>query len=165
MKTSNAAEPGTFTGRHMLFVMFAFFGTIIAVNITMAVFSATSWTGLVVTNSYVASQEFETKRLAHLQQQAAGWEPSFVFAGGVATLTIRDGAGAPVDLGKVTVKLNRPVGGHDDQQLELTRGPDGSYAVAATLGTGVWDAWVEAPETALGPFELHERFKLEETGK
>ncbi len=165
MKTSSTAEPGTFTGRHMLFVMFAFFGTIIAVNITMAVFSATSWTGLVVTNSYVASQEFETRRLAHLEQQAAGWAPSFVVADGVATLTVSDGAGAPVDLGKVTVKFNRPVGGHDDQMLELARGSDGSYAVAVTLVAGVWDAWVEAPETALGPFELHERFKLGEPGK
>lgn len=165
MKSTSAAAPGTFTGRHMLFVMLAFFGTIIAVNITMAVLSATSWTGLVVSNSYVASQEFETKRQSHLQQQAAGWSPVFSYADGVATLTLADGAGAPVELGRVTVKFNRPVGGHDDQSLELQRGAGASYTAAVTLGDGVWDAWVEAPETELGPFELHERFKLGVTGK
>jgi nitrogen fixation protein FixH len=36
-----------FTGRHMLLIMIAFFGVIIAVNITMAVVARQSWTGLV----------------------------------------------------------------------------------------------------------------------
>ncbi len=51
-------QPKPFTGRHMLFAMLAFFGVIIAVNLTMAVFATKSWTGLVVKNSYVASQAF-----------------------------------------------------------------------------------------------------------
>ncbi len=41
--------------------MVAFFGVIIAVNVTMATIAIASWTGLVVQNSYVASQEFETQ--------------------------------------------------------------------------------------------------------
>jgi nitrogen fixation protein FixH len=53
-----------FTGRHMLMIMLAFFGVIITVNVVMARFAMTSWTGLVVENSYVASQQFNEKMMA-----------------------------------------------------------------------------------------------------
>lgn len=154
------AQKGEFTGKHMLLLAVAFFGVIIAVNITMAVLSATSWTGLVVSNSYVASQEFEDKRIAHEKQQAAGWQSSFTYAPGLARLMVKDGAGNPVDLGPVSLLINRPVGGHDDEKLTLSRSPDGGYAATVTLAEGVWDA-VATAETDMGPFELHERFKVE----
>lgn len=154
------ANKGEFTGRHMLFLAVGFFGVIISVNVLMAVVSSTSWTGLVVQNSYVASQEFEEKRIAHEKQTAAGWQASFTYAPGIAQLIVRDGAGNPVDLGPVTVLINRPVGGHDDEKLTLNRSADGSYAGAVALAEGVWDV-VATATTDTGPFELHERFKVE----
>lgn len=154
------ANKGEFTGRHMLFLAVGFFGVVISVNVLMAVVSSTSWTGLVVQNSYVASQEFEAKRIAHEKQTAAGWQASFVYAPGIAQLTVRDSGGNPVDLGPVTVLINRPVGGHDDQKLTLNRSADGGYAAAVTLAEGVWDVLATA-STDTGPFELHERFKVE----
>ena len=154
------ANKGEFTGRHMLFLAVGFFGVIISVNVLMAVVSSTSWTGLVVQNSYVASQEFEEKRIAHEKQTAAGWQASFTYAPGIAQLIVRDGAGNPVDLGPVTVLINRPVGGHDDEKLTLNRLADGSYAGAVALAEGVWDV-VATATTDTGPFELHERFKVE----
>ncbi|MER8389332.1 FixH family protein [Mesorhizobium sp. M1380] len=39
----------------------AFFATIIIVELTMAVLASRSWTGFVVKNSYVESQEFDRK--------------------------------------------------------------------------------------------------------
>jgi nitrogen fixation protein FixH len=154
-----------FTGRHMWLVIGTFFGVVIAVNIGMAVVSSTSWTGLVVQNSYVASQEFEDKRIAHQAQQAAGWDATFTYAPGRAELAIVDGAGKPVDLGTVTLKVNRPVGGHDDQALTLERTASGKYEVALDLSAGVWDALVEAEQTAEGRFELHERFTVREAAR
>ena len=55
-----------FTGKHMLAIMIAFFGVVFAVNFTMVYFSRHSWTGLVVENSYVASQEFNEKTAAQM---------------------------------------------------------------------------------------------------
>jgi nitrogen fixation protein FixH len=153
------ANKGEFTGRHMALLAVSFFGVIIAVNVGMAVLSATSWTGLVVDNSYVASQEFEEKRIAHENQLAAGWQSSFTYAPGLAQLIVTDGAGNPVDLGPVSLLINRPVGGHDDQKLTLSRSSDGSYTATVILGEGVWEAMATAA-TATGPFELHERFKV-----
>jgi len=161
MSTAPQARKGEFTGRHMWLVMIGFFGVVIAVNLTMAIVSSTSWTGLVVQNSYVASQQFEEKRIAHEAQQAAGWQSSFTHAGGEVALRITDGDGEPVAIDEISVQLNRPVGGHDDQNLHLVRSADGGYHAQVTLPAGVWDALVTAT-TELGPFELHERFKVEE---
>ena len=160
--TDVRAQKGEFTGKHMLLLAVAFFGVIVSVNVGMAIVASTSWTGLVVTNSYVASQEFEDKRIAHEKQTAAGWQASFTYAPGLAQLIVRDGAGNPVDLGPVSMQINRPVGGHDDETLTLSRSPDGGYNAILTLGEGVWDL-VATATTDTGPFELHERFKVEGT--
>lgn len=64
------ARKGEFTGRHMLAIMIAFFGVIIAVNVTMAVMAGRSWTGIVVEDTYIASQEFNS-RVAEGRAQAA----------------------------------------------------------------------------------------------
>ena len=60
MMTKKIDKQGEFTGRHMAIIMVAFFGVIIAVNLTMATLASRSWTGLVVKNSYVESQKFNS---------------------------------------------------------------------------------------------------------
>ena len=84
---------GEFTGRHMLVIMLAFFGVIIAVNLTMASFANSSWSGLVVKNSYVASQEFNEKAAAGRAQAALGWSATMAFAKGefIYSLVDKDG--------------------------------------------------------------------------
>src|SRR5688572_28085666 len=149
----------------MLAVVFAFFGVIIAVNVGMAVIASTSWTGLVVTNSYVASQEFEEKRIAHEAQRRAGWIPDLTYSGGGVQLRVVDASGMAVALGEeVSILLNRPVGGHDDQTIVLLPANGGSYGGIVALDPGVWDATVTAPSTPLGPFELHARIRVREEG-
>ncbi|MBL8597317.1 MAG: FixH family protein [Devosia sp.] len=161
MSTARPTPSKGFTGVHMLMMAVGFFGVIIAVNITMATLAMKSWTGLVVTNSYVASQEFEEKRLAHEAQRAAGWEAVLTYRPGAARLVILDGARAPIDLGDVSILLNRPVGGHDDKALAFERKADGAYEAAVELPAGLWEATVTAADTALGPFELRERMRVE----
>jgi nitrogen fixation protein FixH len=72
-----------FTGWHMLAVMIAFFGVIVAVNVTMATLALTSWTGLVVQNSYVASQEFNDRARAGRAQAALGGTAELAYSNGV----------------------------------------------------------------------------------
>jgi nitrogen fixation protein FixH len=161
MSSTPKAARGEFTGRHMLLAILGFFGVVIAVNAGMAVVSSVSWTGLVVQNSYVASQEFEAKRRAHIAQQQAGWSASLDYVEGRALLRVVDSGGVAIALGNPVLQINRPVGGHDDQRVALSPGPDGIYAGAVALGPGVWEARVSIPDTALGPFELHERFTVQ----
>ncbi|MBU1306263.1 MAG: FixH family protein, partial [Alphaproteobacteria bacterium] len=68
-----SAAPKPFTGRHMLLISIAFFAVVLAANLTMAISSARTWTGLVVANSYVASQQFQTVHNDIARQVAAGW--------------------------------------------------------------------------------------------
>jgi len=160
MSAPGTAKSGEFTGRHMWMLVIGFFGVIIAVNITMAVISSMSWTGLVVENTYVASQEFDARRAAHKAQVDAGWVSSLTYTADSAVLEVRDAAGKPIDLGAPVLQINRPVGGHDDQHLTMTQQDDGTYTAPVKLGPGVWEAVVDVAETALGPFELHERFRI-----
>lgn len=141
-------------------LLIAFFGTVIAVNVLLAVVSARSWTGMVVEDPYIAGQGFETQRKAHEAQVAAGWVADFSYADGKARLTVIDGAGKPVDLGEVKVEVTRPVGGHEDQTPALTRRADGSYEAPLALPNGAWDATITSESTALGPFELIRRFMV-----
>lgn len=160
MSIADRNDGRRFTGRHMWILALSFFGVIIAVNVGMATLAMRSWTGLVVPNSYIASQEFEEKRLAHEAQRAAGWRATLTYLPGAARLVIIDGARGPIDLGDVSLKLNRPVGGHDDQTLALGRKADGSYEASVDLPAGLWEATVTATGTALGPFELRERIRV-----
>ena len=64
-------------GKHVLAGMVAFFGVIIAVNLTLAVLANTSWTGLAVENGYVASQHFNAELADARRQGELGWKPDF----------------------------------------------------------------------------------------
>lgn len=150
-----------FTGRHMLMLMIAFFGVVIAANTWLAISAATSWTGLVVENSYVASQEFQKKADALHEQQRLGWTASLVYAAGTVRLTLTDATGAPIALDQASIKLTRPMGVREDRSVALVQGPDGGYMAALDLGPGIWDAVAIGNPVAHGPFELHQRFKVE----
>lgn len=157
---STKAAPREFTGRHMLILIVSFFSVVIGVNITLAVFSNTTWTGLVVQNSYVASQEFQVKRDRARFQDSLGWKGVFTYADGKARFVIQDGALALVNADGVHLLLHRPVGGHDDKVIDMTKALDGAFVADVVLDTGVWDAQILADQTSEGPFEHQHRFTV-----
>jgi nitrogen fixation protein FixH len=130
----------------------------------LVVVSQTSWTGMVVTDPYIAGQLFEGNRKAHDAQIAAGWTSKLDYADGLLKLVVLDRAGNPVNLGKVSVKINRPVGGHDDTSVALEPS-SGGYEVALTLNDGPWEASASALATPLGPFQIVHRFTVNGGGK
>lgn len=62
-----------FTGGHALAVLIAFFGVVIAVNLTMAMFATSTFGGVVVENSYVASQHYNDWLAAARRQDELDW--------------------------------------------------------------------------------------------
>lgn len=135
--TRHVPPSGTFTGRHMLLIMVAFFTVIIAVNVTMATLADTSWTGFVVRNSYIASQEFNGKVEAARQQIALGWQADLVIASGDATLTLKDAAGDPIALTTAALVFRSPADEARDRIVELSPS-DGAMAATARLADGLW---------------------------
>lgn len=61
------------TGWHAAAALVAFFGVVIAVNLTMAIFATRTFGGVVVQNSYVASQKYNGWLEAAERQRALGW--------------------------------------------------------------------------------------------
>lgn len=163
MTTPRTAEPRPITGWHVLAAMVGFFGVVIAVNVTMAVLASGSWTGLVVANSYVASQHFNEGLRAAEHQRALGWASHFAYRNGRVTLTIRDRDGNPVTGGVLSAGFGRPADDRDDMRLDLAEIAGGVYAANAELKPGVWAARFEG-EAAGEPYRRDLRFHLDAGG-
>jgi nitrogen fixation protein FixH len=141
--SERSAKTGEFTGKHMLAIMLAFFGVIIAVNLTMATFARTSWSGLVVQNSYVAGQHFNRLAAEGREQAALGWTPSFSVSDGVLRFSLADAKGEPVRLESGNAELRRPVGDAQDAQVALQAQGDGLEA-ALGVADGAWIVEIHA---------------------
>lgn len=141
-----------FTGRHMLAIMIAFFGTIIAVNVTMATFAGTSWTGLVVKNSYVASQQFNRKAAEGRAQAALGWTGDLRIADGQILYRLTDASGAPVAPSAVTVGFRRPAYEAEDRLVSLASRPDGTFAAVDSPRDGIWIVEIDADVGMAKPY-------------
>lgn len=135
---------GTFTGWHMLGIMLAFFGVIIAVNLTMAYNAIHSWSGLVVQNTYVASQEFNDKAQTGKEQAALQWQSKPTFEKGTFTWQLADREGKAVAMTGGTVEFKRPVGDVHDTKVTLTVREPGILTASLELGEGAWIMEVNA---------------------
>jgi nitrogen fixation protein FixH len=126
-----------FTGRHMLLVMVGFFLTVFAANMTMVYFASKSWTGLVVKNAYVASQEFDatTKRLV---EAAARIHAQLQHDDGRLVARLTDADGKTVYADWLVVHLGRPSHEGEDQDIVLQAAGDGSYMAPVRLEKGQW---------------------------
>ena len=132
-----------FTGRHMLIIVLLFFGTIISVNVFMATMAIQSWTGLVVKNSYVASQQFNEKLAQSRTQAELHLKVNLTYEAGSLQFMLADEQGTPIVLEDVQITLTRPIGVQLDRTLELAPVETG-YAIAEELPTGVWNVVIHA---------------------
>ena len=108
-----------FTGWHMAAITISFFAVIIAVNLTMACLRQTSWTGLVVENSYVASQSFNRDAEIARQQQALGWQMNLSVKRSRRKNLILDRENLPMAGLRIRAVLQRPTDEAGDQVLKL----------------------------------------------
>lgn len=130
------------TGRHVLFVTVSAFALIIGVNVLMAWKAISTFPGLEVKNSYVASQTFDADRAA---QEALGWvlTPEYDAATQELRLAFTDKGGQPVLLRDLDVLVGRPTEVAEDQRPGFARDA-GVYVAKAALTEGKWMLQVEA---------------------
>lgn len=126
---------GQLTGRKMTAIFVVFFGIVMAVNFTMAHFASSTFGGVVVENSYVASQHYNRWLDEAAAQKKLGWS---------ATLSrLPDNrvavrfAGAPVGL-TVSAVARHPLGHAPDQALDFARAADGAYVSSKAVAPGRW---------------------------
>jgi nitrogen fixation protein FixH len=141
---ARARKVGEFTGRHMLLAMTAFFGVVIGVNMTLATLANTSWTGLVVENGYVASQEFNEREAEARAQAALGWKSKLTIGGGVVGYSLTDASGSPIAVQSVVATFRRPAYESEDQVVRFTAGSDGRFTASQTVRDGIWAVEIDA---------------------
>lgn len=138
---SNKLPPANefrFTGWHMAACMAAFFGVIIAVNLFMAFTASSSWTGLVVKNSYVASQQFNRDLEAAKIQKAAGWKSQLSYRDGLLSVRVEDRDGTPLLLSNATLAFGRPAYEQQDNKIILQSTGAGVHSSDLKLKSGEW---------------------------
>ena len=127
-----------FTGWHMTGVMVAFFGTIITVNLIMAWNASNSWSGLVVPNTYVASQQFNGKVAEARALAASGIEGNLAVEGSRVVYRVVDAKGAPILADDVSAVFKRPVDERKDFALVLKPAGQGLFAAERDVPAGQW---------------------------
>lgn len=135
----NQLNPRKITGWHVFGVFFLAFGTIIAVNLTLAFQAVATFPGVEVKNSYVASQTFNKDRDAQL---ALNWDVSATASADRLVLRIVED-GTPVVATIEKAVFGRATTVAQDQTPALVF--DGTaYTAPVAAGDGNWNLRIEA---------------------
>ncbi|MFO1255806.1 MAG: FixH family protein [Sphingomonadaceae bacterium] len=137
-----ALTKGPFTGRHITVIIVAFFAVVIAVNLVMARAAISTFGGVVVENSYVASQNYNKWLDEAAKEKALGWSAKASrLADGRVSVVL---SGAPAAGLTVSAVARHPLGRLPDQALTFQRQSDGSFASVQPLAAGRWILRLEA---------------------
>ncbi len=124
-----------FTGRHMSIIMIGGFGIVIAVNLVMASLAIGGFSGTVVKNSYVASQNYNGWLDRADAQDALGWDVAVSRdARGMVLVTVQN---VPEDAG-LTAIVRRPLGVDDRRKVTFTGSPAAGFRSVEPLPEGRW---------------------------
>jgi nitrogen fixation protein FixH len=145
----SVTRQGRFMGGHAVVSFLLIFTSIVAANMTLATKAVSTFPGLEVKNSYIASQTFDDRRQT---QEALGWTVEAKHTGGLLILAITDTDGRPVQAGKLDAVLGRPTHVQDDRTPEFQF--DGTaYVARETLAPGNWNIRMKANALDGTPFE------------
>jgi len=148
------------TGWRFLAIMVSFFSVVIAVNLTMAFFARSSWTGFVVENTYIASQQFNQKAAEGRAQAALGWTAKLDIAEGRVSYRLVDRAGNVVASKHATANFRRPAYASEDQKVDLILQPDGSLSARVDVRDGMWIVEIDAEAGLVHPYRDVRRLTL-----
>jgi nitrogen fixation protein FixH len=143
------ASPRQLTGRKVLFMLLAFFGVVIGVNLIMMRLAIQTLPGTEVDSAYSASLAYESEIAAAHDQNARNWRVDAHIArdsAGGATVQVeaRDRNGVPMSGLKFHGRFERPADRRADQRVALAEVGTGVYrGNAAGIPAGQWDLVLE----------------------
>ena len=161
---ANSKTPG-FTGWHMMSIMIAFFGTIITVNVTMAYYANSSWSGMLSKNTYVASQDFNIKAAEAREWARQGIRGDVDVDLSEVKYRLEGPDAVLATVTRINAIFHRPVGDGQDFSIELTHSGDGGYAAKHALAAGPWIVDIEAKSGDRTVFHEAERIVVGEGGQ
>lgn len=130
-------------------ILVAFFAVVIAVNMLMATLAVRSFGGVVVDNSYVASQKFNGWLKAARAQEAQGWRETITIdAQRRVHVSLADAAGTPLTSVGITATAAHPLGRAPDIALSFREVAPGRYSADRALPAGRWVLHLTARQDA-----------------
>jgi nitrogen fixation protein FixH len=144
-----SSSPKPLTGRTVLVMLVAFFGVVIAVNVTMMKLAIATLPGTEVDSAYSASLAYEKEIAAAHDQDARDWKVDAHVersGQGGATLRVeaRDRNGQPMSGLKFSGRFERPTDRRADLPVVLAEVGIGIYRGSAeALAPGQWDLVLE----------------------
>jgi nitrogen fixation protein FixH len=127
---------GTFTGRHMTGILVAFFAVVIAVNVAMATLAGSTFGGVVVDNSYVASQHFNLWLDEAARERAIGWQAELRrLPDGRVAVTLSGGSETAL---RLAATARHPLGRLPDRELSFAPQGQGRFVSSQPLPAGRW---------------------------
>lgn len=134
-----------FTGRHMAAILVGFFAVVFAVNFLMAGYASSTFGGIVVENSYVASQKFNRWLGEARAQDRLGWSAT---VSRMADGRVQVVAAGPGPAASLTALARHPLGREPDRLLAFESAGDGRFLSREALPAGRWTLHLELREGA-----------------
>ncbi len=130
------------TGGRVFGLVALFFGVIIGANLMLANRAVSTFPGLEVKNSYVASQSFDADRSAQID---LGWVlvPEYDPAAKELRLSFTDKTGYPAEVTGLSVMVGRATEARDDSRPDFIR-EAGVFVAPLDLPPGKWMMQIEA---------------------
>jgi nitrogen fixation protein FixH len=138
-------SPKPLTGRKVLFMLVAFFGVVIGVNLVMMRLAIQTLPGTEVDSAYSASVAYEKQIEAARDQNARNWKVDAHVersgqGGATLQVEVRDNDGRPMSGLKFQGHFERPADKRADQAVALAETGIGIYRGSASLiAPGQWD--------------------------
>lgn len=156
-------EKGKLTGFHVLLIVIAFFGVMIAVNVAFISAAVKTYPGVSEKKSYFQGLHYNDTLADRAAQAQLGWkaEVSEVMReenAGVIVLRMKDADGGVLTGLALTGTLKRPAHSGEDQTLEFAHAGGGEYRAAiAAFSAGAWDLNAQAQNHAGETFDIEAR--------
>lgn len=127
-------------GRGVLLIATIAFLVMLAPNVILAVTATRTFSGVVVEDSYLASQDFDRLKAAQI---ALGWTVTLDHDADQLTLDITDAARHVVRPATLSVTMGRPTTTRNDQVVAMQETPEG-YVGHAPMAGGHWRVEIAA---------------------
>lgn len=138
------------TGGNVLFMLLAFFGIVIAVNLIMMKLAIQTLPGTEVDSAYSASLAYEKEIGAAHDQDARDWKVDahiqrVADGGATVTVEVRDNSGKPMSGLTFQSRFERPTDRRSDLPVSFAEVGMGIYrGYAPVIQAGQWDLVLEA---------------------
>ena len=158
-------SPRGLTGRMVLAIMLAFFGTVATVNAVMIHYALSTFRGEVGAHPYETGLAYNSEIAASREQNGRNWavEAHLEGAPGARALEVsmRDATGAPIDDLQVSATFAAPVDARLDRRIALTLIGAGRYTGAVPVSSGNWDLEIQSRRADEILFQSKNRIKVE----